>query len=228
MLKKGEPRSARGKAVRRKLRSKVNRTWKRLQPFLARPHVRVVPRSDRSRQALRKYAALPKIKGLKAVPVSTQAPKKTRVKVDRKGRVEIAIGSYREKLFLFPSVPNDPDDMMEMAEEMVPNLPAGYYLIVTAHHDLLPTIAHKKQLLDELAMLIYQYRDESGFIAMVRGFKWLGHTRDAATKFQRDMSAARRNAFLERRNAQDTVRDLARARRKKKRLSKRALLTGRG
>lgn len=227
LLKKGEPRSARAKATRRKLRSKVNATWKKLQPFLARPHVRVAVRSKRAEKALRKYSAFPRIEGLKAVTVSTPAPKKTRVRVDRRGRVELSIGKrYREKLYLFPHLPIDPDDMLDMAEEMIPRLPMGYYLIVTAHHDLLPTIAHRNQLLDELRMLVYQYRDESGFLAMVRGFKWLGHTRESAAKYQRDMSAARRNAFIERRNAQDAVREMVRVRRKKKRLSKRTLLTG--
>lgn len=226
-----KPRTKAGKARRAKILAKVSSHFSRVRPFVHRSHkvVRVANRAHL--EELRKHVGLTKLKGLRAVPVPTAKPKKTRVAFDRKGRLSITVGKREEKLFRFPHMPRDSDDAIAMLEAMLPELPYGFYLFATRHHFLLPTITERDQLLAGLRAFFYQYRGSPEFLRLLYGVKWLARSAKPAMERRKLERTERGRAKLERKRiaSERAARQIAAMDKAFKRggISKRARATGR-
>lgn len=179
-----KPRTSAGRAARKTALAKVARTYKRLAPYVARPHKVVAPKNRANFEELRKYTGFMKLKGAKAIPVMSEQPKLLRVTFDKKNRVTIRVGKhYKEKFFRFPHVPFDVDDAVAMTEKMLPEMPDGIYVIATRHHFLIPTSARKKFLPEKIRALYMMYGAQNPeFVKLVFGFKWLASSTEVADR----------------------------------------------
>jgi hypothetical protein len=233
-----KPRTKAGKQKRAKLLAKVRSHFATLKPFVHRSHKAVKVKSERNREELRKHVGLTKIKGLRAVPVPTGKPRATSVRFDRKGRPTITVGKREEKVFRFPHMPRDADDAIAMLEEMLPDLPYGFYLLATRHHFLLHGVIERDQLVSELRAFFYQYRASPGFLKLLYGVKWLARSAETALQRRKDSRSERGRANAERKRisaekaarqivAMDRAFKAARSPNKLPPLSKRARATGR-
>jgi hypothetical protein len=223
------PAGAEAKRERSNARARVNRAFRKLRPYIARPQKTVKARGKRA-DALREYSGLPKLKGIRAVPVPTIEPTKARVSVDRKGRVRVQVGSHIEREYLFNKKPRSPDDVEAYAQELIKKLPPGNYAILTSVRELLPTIASKAVLMNEVRRFLIQYNSRDGLIKSIRGFKFLGGNFQTTRKRIKQIKESREQARELRANVWKDVAEAAKQSRKKARqkISKRARLTGRG
>lgn len=193
-----KPRTKAGKARRSAQLAKVRAHFSRIRPYVHRVHKVVRVRNKAHLEELRKHVGLTKIKGLRAVPVPTASPKKTRVKFDRKGRVSVVVGKREEKIFRFPHLPKSSDDAIAMVEAMLPELPAGFYVLATRHHFLLHGIIERDALPGELRAFFYQYRQSPEFLKLLYGVKWLARSQHAAMERRKLERTERGRAKLER------------------------------
>lgn len=235
-----KPRTSRGKAEKAKLLAKVARTFKRARPFLHRPHkfVRVSKREHVA--SLKKYVGLGNFKGLRAIPVPTDSPKTFYVTFDKDGNVEERDKrSMRQpkkrrtyhRTYLLPHKPRDTDDLIAMAEALVPRLPQGMYLIATRHHFLIPTATDRDGLVRTLREFAYAYRNSLEFLLLIYGFRWIAGSYERAVQVQEFLKTERGRQKAERKRlqAEAKARVIAEMDRqfKRGRLSKRARATGR-
>ncbi len=195
---KAKPRTKAGKAKRERQLAKVRGHFARVRPFVHRSHKVVRVRNKAHLEELRKHVGLTKLKGLKAIPVPTAQPKKTRVKFDRKGRPSVTIGKREEKIFRFPHMPKTSDDAIAMLEAMIPELPAGFYVLATRHHFLLHSVIEREALVSELRAFFYQYRQSPEFLRLLYGVKWLARSQKAASERRKLERTERGREKLER------------------------------
>lgn len=226
------PADPEAKRKRARERARVNRAFRKLRPYIARPQktVSVKGKGKKARAALVEYSGLPKLKNLKAVPVPTIAPDKAKVTVTRKGQVRVQAGEYVEREYLFPRKPKTPDDVEAMAEALVKKLPPGYYVVLTNVRELLPTAAARGLVMNEVRRILLEYNARSpGLIRSIRGLKFVGAKPETAAKRIRETRKAREESREMRRNVWQDVAEMAKKTREKKRKawSKRARLTGR-
>lgn len=232
-----KPRTAKAKKARAAKLAKVSRTYSKLKPYLQRSHKIVKPRSARQVAALAEYANVPKVKGLRAVPVATAFPKKLKVKIDRTGQVTLTRGKrYKEVLYKFPRRPKAKkvkgkfitagEDAIAMMEALLPSLKPGLYVLQTRSQDLIPITADRDSLLREMRRFVFRYEANSpGFMEHLIGVKWLAHTAETAMKRQKEILTARSEAQLRRSDAKRER--AAREARRLGKISKRARATGR-
>lgn len=231
-----KPRTKAGKAKRSRQLAQVRSHFARVRPFVHRSHKVVRVRNKAHLEELRKHVGLTKLKGLRAIPVPTALPKKTRVKFDRKGRVSITTGQREEKLFRFPHMPKTSDDAIAMLEAMLPELPAGFYVLATRHHFLLHATIEREALVGELRAFFYQYRNSPEFLRLLYGVKWLARSAKVANERRKLERTERGRAKLERKRiaSEKAARQIAAmdkafksARERLPRITKRARATGR-
>lgn len=184
-----KPRTAAGVAARKKELARFNARYRQLRPYVDRAAKRVEPKGKNAAQkieALREYAGLPKIKGLRAVPVEVIG-KSARVSVDRAGRVSIKHGRVTEKMYRFDEKPRNGwvrasdgkrltareagklkkgdkrfltagEHAIEMLRAMLKKLPKnGQFVIVTSHHAVIPWSGDHGSIVKTLIDFVYQY-----------------------------------------------------------------------
>lgn len=175
-----KPRTEAGKLAKRRALAKFNARFRQLKPYVTRSLKRVEPKGrdrDMKLEALREYAGVPKIKGLRAVPIELTG-KTAKVSVSRRGRVSVTQGRVKETVYRLPRRPRKrleklPDgskrfltpgeDAREMVRAMLDELPDdGIYLVVTSEYTLIPTATDKEGLLKELDTLIHKYEATLG------------------------------------------------------------------
>ena len=233
-----KPRSEKGKKARAAALAKVRRTFNQLKPYIQRSYKKVKPRSARQVAAIADYANVPKIKGLRAVPVATEFPKKFKVTVDRKGQVTATRGKrYKEIIYKFPKRPraHTPkggkfvtagEHAIAMTEALLPTLKPGIYVLMTRSQVLVPFTADRESLLQTMRSFVFRYeKNAADFMEQLVGVKWLAHTAETAAKRQREIRAARTEAKRRRLDVKRINAELAA--KKLGKLSKRARATGR-
>lgn len=239
-----KPRTKAGKAKRAKVLAKVRSHFERVRPFVHRSHKVVRVRNKAHLEELRKHVGLTKLKGLRAIPVPSPKPGKTKVKFDKAGRVSITVGKREEKLFRFPHMPRSADDAIEMLEGMLPDMPFGFYVLATRHHFLLHGIIERDALVGELRAFFHQYRASPEFLRLLYGVKWLARSQKPAMERRKLERTERGRNKLERKRvaSEKAARQIAAmdkafkrlgsmefvtGKRKRPRLSERARKTGR-
>ena len=218
------PRTEGGKTAKRRSLARFNARFRQLKPFVTRALKRVEPRGKNAAlkiEALREYAGVPKIKGLRAVPVEITA-KTAKVTVSARGRVSVKQGRVKETVYRLPRKPRNrtqrlPDgskrfltageDAREMIRAMINELPEdGIYLILTSEYTLIPTATDKAGLLKELDTLIHKYEGRGiapwlmpkifgvkRVMTSTKGFfNYAKELKAARTKAQRDRAESRR------------------------------------
>jgi len=223
-----KPRTKAGKAKRAKVLAKVRGHFDRIRPFVHRSHKIVRVKNKAHLEELRKHVGLTNLKGLRAIPVPTAKPSKTKVKFDRKGRVTITVGPREEKLFRFPHMPKTSDDAIAMVEQMLPELPAGFYVLATRHHFLLHGIIERDALPGELRAFFYQYRNSPEFLRLLYGVKWLARSQGAAQERRKLERTERGRQKLERKRvaSEKAARQIAAMDKAFKRLGSMQYVTG--
>ncbi len=234
-----KPRTAKTKAARSAKLAQISRTYNKLKPYLQRSHKRVKPRNADHVAAIAEYANVPKLKGLRAVPVATEFPKKFKVSVDRKGQVSATRGKrYKEIIYKFPRRPKPHktkagkfltagEHAIAMTEAMLPTLKPGIYVLMTRSQALIPFTADRESLLQTMRSFVFRYeKNAADFMELLVGVKWLAHTAETAMKRQAEIKAARSEAARRRLDSKRLQNE--RAAKKLGRISKRARATGRG
>ncbi len=222
------PTTKAGKAKRSRELARVRSHFSRIRPFVHRSHKIVRVKNKAHLEELRKHVGLTKLKGLRAIPVPTAKPKATRVKFDKKGRVTISVGKREEKLFRFPHMPKTSDDAIAMVEEMLPELPSGFYVLATRHHFLLHGIIERDALPGELRAFFYQYRNSPEFLRLLYGVKWLARSQGAAQERRKLERTERGRNKLERKrvSSEKAARQIAAMDKAFKRLGSMQYVTG--
>lgn len=192
------PRTEKGKKKRSAMLRQVSEHFKRVKPFVHRVHKVVRPRTRAQLEELRKAVGLNRFKGLRGIPVPGVKPQKIKVTFDKKGRVTIAEGVMKAKLFRFPHMPRDGDDAIEMLEEMIDELPDGYYFLATRHHMLVHRGFDKGQLMEGLRQFVYNYQSSPEFLRLMFGVKWVSGSMNRMRKVREAMQTERGRAKLER------------------------------
>jgi hypothetical protein len=223
-----KPRTKAGKAKRAATLAKVRGHFSRIRPFVHRSHKVVKVANKAHLEELRKHVGLTKLKGLRAVPVPSAKPSKTKVKFDKQGRVTISVGAREEKLFRFPHMPKTSDDAIAMVEQMLPELPAGFYVLATRHHFLLHGIIERDALPGELRAFFYQYRNSPEFLRLLYGVKWLARSQKAASERRKLERTERGRNKLERKrvSSEKAARQIAAMDKAFKRLGSMQYVTG--
>jgi hypothetical protein len=147
--------------------------------------------------------------------------------------------------FMFPHAPQGEDDAVEMLEEMLPEMPDGFYIMQTGAHGDTGEPVHKDRLIEQLRNYILAYEpsqagvtwveDESGeekkvmhdgFTRAVMGYRFASTTLDGAVTERRGIDARRAaqkeyNAQLRKRNMTDVEKLEAKAEWARKRAGQR-------
>lgn len=210
----------------------------------AQPHVEKVVRTARQRKALESYTGQRDLEDRKRFIVFTEQPEKTRVSVvtpkktktrrPRKPRVELAIevpgGTAREEFFLIEDYlggepPETFKDIKKALKKMLPDMPKGYYVLVTSNHGNIG-VPHQRGTLMEMIEADYIHydkvpsasskKDDRGLAGVVVGFKLVSFTKEGANREYNERLSRRQMLERERRNA-----------RKRAARERRARLTGR-
>lgn len=183
-----KPRTASGAAQKRKELARFNAKYRQLRPFLDRSIKRVTvsgKNREKKLDVLREYAGMPKIKGLRAVPMEVISPT-AKVSVDRSGRVSIKHGRAAETMYRFDKKPRNGwftldgkyltareakkvpkgqkrfltagEHAIEMLRAMQKSLPRnGQYVIVTSHASLIPWSGDRGSIVKTMIDFVYQY-----------------------------------------------------------------------
>lgn len=192
-----------------------------IRELLASPHDLVKVKNDRDRKAIRPFARK-QLRGAKHYIVhkpddkSTVSLRRGRVRITRKlGRVEID-----SVYFMFPHAPTSEDDAVEMIEDMLPDMPKGYYIMQTGAHGDTGEPVPRDRILKQLReyMNAYQFanvkvtlieEDEEGnerervvgtkvmsqgFTESIRGYRFVSTTLDGAVVEQRQKDVRREAA----------------------------------
>jgi hypothetical protein len=236
-----KPRTPATKKARARDLARLRRKYAQLKPFLQRSYKIIRPRKPEHVAAIAEYANVPKVKGLRAVPVATEFPDKFKVRVDRKGQVIATRGKrYKEVLYKFPKRPRAHtvkagrakkfvtagEDAIAQMQALLPKLKPGIYVLMTRSQVLVPFTADRDSLLQTLREFVFRYeKNAADFMRELVGVKWLAHSAQAAMKRQKEIKAGRTEA---QRRRQDAKRMMAeRTAKKLGRISKRARATGR-
>jgi hypothetical protein len=237
-LYNSKPRTEATKAKKRAALAKVNRVFKQLKPFVQRSYKVVRPKNAARVAALAEYANVPKVKGLRAVPVATDMPKKLKVGFNSKNQVTLSHGAHHKEVVIkFPRRPRSHttargkfltagEDALQMTEALLPTMKAGRYVVLTRSQTLVPFSADKGQLMQLMRSFVLSY--EGGAPELIRnliGFKWLARSNKAAQDRINAILAARSEAG--RRRVDQRREQLAKEAKRLGKISKRARATGR-
>lgn len=162
-------------------RDKIELAYLKLAPFVLKPHVRVPAPTKRKLASLAEFTGLARpLRGMKAVPVVTPSPERTKVEVTDDGVVQVRAGRMLQRHFFIPERLEDEPRADVIARKMLANLPAGFYFIKTGEHEAYNNrVAHDPSvpvrdnlLLREVARFVSFYGVErvSNFF---RGFRWI-------------------------------------------------------
>lgn len=225
------PKTAKARAERKKLGDKVARAFKRIAPFVHRPHKLVRVRNAENLKALKKFVGMSGFKNLRAVPVPTMRAGKLKVSFDKKHRVTLRDGQGKWKFFPFPHAPRDGQDAIDMMEALMETLPGGLYILASRHHFLIPTVADRDSLASELRKFVFAYRASPEFLRLLVGVKWVSGSYERAQEIQRGLRSEREREKSERKRIKNEriARELASMDRafKAGKISARARATGR-
>jgi len=193
----------------------------------AQPHVEKVVRSRKQRKALEAYTGQRDLEERKRFIVFTEqpakttvhvvTPKKTKQKRPRKPRVELAIevpgGIAREEFFLVEDylggeTPETFKDIKKALKKMLPDMPKGYYVLVTSNHGNIGVPTQRGTLLDMIEADYIHYdkvpgvtsrKDDRGLAGVVVGFKLVSFTKDGANREYNERLSRRQMLERERR-----------------------------
>lgn len=234
-----KPRTKAGEDKKRKELAAFNARHRQLKPFITRSAKRVAPKSAAKVEALREYAGMPKVKGLRAVPVEVVSPK-ARVKVDRKNRVTVKHGRVTEVMYKFPKRPRNHRDSagryltagehaIEMLRAMLKKLPKnGQFVIVTSHHSMIPWSGDHGSIVKTLVDFVYQYEGKGvapWLMPKIQGVKRVGTSMQGLWDYKAQLKDSRSKARKERVEAKRAQHE--KAAHKLGKISKRARATGR-
>lgn len=131
-----------------------------IKELLASPHDIIRPKNDRDKRAIRPFARK-QLRGARHYIVhkpddgSQVRLEKGRVHITRKrGRVE-----FDSIYFMFPHSPYDEDDAVEMIEDMLPDMPDGYYILQTGAHGDTGEPVHRDKILDQMRAYMNAYQN---------------------------------------------------------------------
>ncbi len=201
-----KPRSEKGKREKARKLAKVASTFRTLRPYLSRPHKRVSSKSADKIEQLRTYSGVPKIKGLRAVPVEAIDPKRAKVSFDKKGRLTVKEGARKEVLIRFPRKPRAHrtkdgryltagEHLREMVKALLSTLPRGMYVLQSKQHMLVPMAAEKAAIPKMIDQFLTGYETRApGFIESITGLRWLAQSAESFMRRQADMQEARTDA----------------------------------
>lgn len=124
------------KQLSRQQRKKIERAYKELAPLILKPHVRVRVTSKKQLRALTEFSGIhKKPRRMRAVPVITPAPEKTKVSVDKAGSVRVQVGKTVQRYYFIPKELRRLPTAEMIARRMRKKLPAGKYFILTGEHE---------------------------------------------------------------------------------------------
>lgn len=207
--------------------AKVKKLAALIRQEQAQPHVEKVVRSRKQRRALESFTGQRDIPDRKRFVVFTEQPAKTTVKVvtprrtkkprPRKPRVELAIevpgGIAREEFFLIEDyldgdAPETFKDIKKALKKMLPDMPKGYYVLVTSNHGNIG-VPHQRGTLMEMIESDYIHydkvpgassrKDDRGLAGVVVGFKLVSVTKEGANREYNERLSRRQMLNRERR-----------------------------
>jgi hypothetical protein len=162
---------------RRALRKKFTKT----QQLLATPHVVVKPRTTADAKVLRRETRQ-RARGLKHYIVHVPDPKRSTAKVVE-GQLEIRTklpgkAAVEERMFHLPRRPKSPDDLLEMLDELLDDMPdSGHFQMQTDTYGDTGEIASKGALRRQLQSYLAAYdKAKYGrhrFMNRVIGWRWV-------------------------------------------------------
>lgn len=191
-LKFSRPKTAKAKAAKRKALNNFNRTYHRLRRYVVQPHKVVKPKNKKALDSLRKHLNIPKFAKMRGVPVLSNA-KRVTVRFDKKFRPLIREDGVGQKLFLFPHKPRSHTvkkkfidaeaDAQRMLARMLPDMPDGFYVLMTRHQFLIPESGDRGSLKNILSHVYNSYDGNPEFLKSIVGFKFLTDSVDAWQQF---------------------------------------------
>lgn len=204
-LRASKSRSTAGKQKRKRDLDKVAAAFRRIKPLITRPHKFVQPKNKKNFETLRKFAQVPRFRKMRAIPYSTAA-KKLSVRFDRKGRPTILEDGFKAQYFIFPRKPRArtvreadgtkrfidiQEDAVTMLKAMLPQMPQGFYALMTDQQFLISDVGDRESLAEDLALFYDQYSKAPEFTQRVIGFKFLSDSIDAWEEWRREMQSKR-------------------------------------
>lgn len=187
-LKFSRPKTAKAKAAKRRALNNFNRTYHRLRRYITQPHKVVKPRNKKQLESLRRHLNIPKFAKMRGVPVLSNA-KRVTVRFDKKFRPLIREDGVGQKLFLFPHRPRSHKrgrkfidaeaDAQSMLAKMLPDMPDGFYVLMTRHQFLIPESGDRGSLQSILSHVYNSYDGNPEFLKSIVGFKFLTNSVDA-------------------------------------------------
>lgn len=180
---------------------KLRRVSKVIRQAMGSPYLAYSPSSKQSRAAIARHAGQ-LFKGQKRFFVHTDFPEKSRVRVID-GRVEIS-RKINEKITIFDRYfylhkPRTWDDIISQIEDMLPEMPDGFYNIISSKYGQIGMHMHKKYILGELQRRWADYdRSAPGFAGAILGLKWVGDSEQARREYNERPTA--RQLWREREN----------------------------
>jgi len=159
---------------------KVTRIAATLRELTRSPHDIKTAATPRSRRNLIQFTQQ-RIRGAKHFIVHKPS-ESSKVRLVH-GRVEIE-GRYaggvvsRSRFFLLPRRPRVPDDILAMAREMRPEMPRGFYVVLTAAHGDTGAPFERDKLIDHLRDYLVAYEVDAegastGFADTIIGFRFM-------------------------------------------------------
>lgn len=176
--------------------SRITRLAADARSIVSAPAVRFIPRKRSSVSAVRKHTGqrLPK---QKVWYVPTPKPDQTKVEIKR-GKLQTARqvrgGKVYDRYFYFPRRPKSFDDVIEMTEEMLPDMPKGFYLLMQSRYGFIGGGSDRDQLLTYLNSWFAVYDKMTGHEelgATILGFRWTGSTFAQHSQFRKTFVGAR-------------------------------------
>lgn len=178
------------------------RKWRTLRGMLKSPHDLIKAPNKRARRELYKFTHQ-KIRGAKHFIVHKPADNFS-VRISRRGRISIR-GRFAGKVhghrrsqvvtesqfFLFDHVAVDEDDAVDMLRDMLPNMPEGFYVLLTGMHGDTGEPMERGKIEARLRDYIARYKEDSvavydrsgafigrkevdtGFVQAITGFRHL-------------------------------------------------------
>lgn len=177
-------------------RARLDKLFKTLTALRARqsaPHIEYRPRSSQAVRALQSFTAqATEIKGSKLYFIPVPDPDKTRV-VIKDGRVETARklpdgSEVVDRYFLFPRAPRSMEHAIHMTETMLQEMPDGRYMLYVHTFGAVAGTMAKNFILRELRRMDEEYK---GFEGALRGFVFVGSTREEALNVYDEKETAR-------------------------------------
>lgn len=204
-LRLSKPRTDKGRAQRRRDLDKVAAAFRRVKPYVTRPHKFVAPKNKKHFETLRDYSRVPRFRKMRAIPYPSSA-KKVSIRFDKKGRPTVKEDGTTTKFFLFPRTPRGrviveadgskrfidaQQDAVEMLKAMLPEMPEGFYALMTKHQFLISDVGDRDSLVADLQDFHNAYSDAPEFTGMLVGFKYLTDSIDQWMQWKKEMHSKR-------------------------------------